>query len=62
MAIYTNISEDHLDRHNSMEQYIEMKKRLSKNFTEKNTVIFNEDDDTLMSIFNNKNLRLEHTV
>ena len=53
MAIYTNISEDHLDRHNSMEQYIEMKKRLSKNFTEKNTVIFNEDDDTLMSIFNN---------
>ena len=28
-----------------------MKKRLSKNFTEKNTVIFNNDDKILMSIF-----------
>ena len=52
MAIYTNISEDHLDRHYSMQEYIRMKKRLTKNFTEKNTVIFNVDDKILMSIFN----------
>ena len=42
MAIYTNISEDHLDRHHSMKEYVKMKKRLSKNFTEKNIVIFNK--------------------
>ena len=52
MAIYTNISEDHLDRHHSMQEYIKMKKRLSKNFTGKNTIIFNGDDEILMSIFN----------
>ncbi len=52
MAIYTNISEDHLDRHHSMKEYVKMKKRLSKNFTEKNIVIFNNDDSILKSIFN----------
>ena len=52
MAIYTNISEDHLDRHHSMKEYVRMKKRLSKNFTDQNTVIFNSDDEILMSIFN----------
>tara|TARA_B100001248_G_C27386668_1_gene460033 strand:+ start:106 stop:1494 length:1389 start_codon:yes stop_codon:yes gene_type:complete len=57
MAIYTNISEDHLDRHHSMQKYIKMKKRLSKNFTEKNTVIFNVDDEILMSIFNKTELK-----
>ena len=52
MAVYTNITEDHLDRHHSMKEYINMKKRLVKNFTNKNLVVFNEDDDILKSIFN----------
>ena len=51
MAIYTNISEDHLDRHKSMTEYIEMKKRLSANFTKRNIVIFNKDDEILKSMF-----------
>ena len=56
-AIYTNISEDHLDRHNSMQSYIKMKTRLVENFKKDNTVIFNEDDDILRSIFNNSLLK-----
>ena len=34
MAIYTNISEDHLDRHHSMKEY-KNEKKIIKNFTEK---------------------------
>ena len=30
-ALYTNISQDHLDRHNTMEEYIQLKMDLAKN-------------------------------
>ena len=53
IAIYTNISEDHLDRHNSMKKYINMKMRLIENFKENNTIVFNEDDKILKSTFSN---------
>ena len=53
IAVYTNISEDHLDRHNSMKTYIDMKMKLIKNFREDNTLIFNEDDQILKSSFKN---------
>ena len=35
MAIYTNISEDHLDRHNSMKEYVKMKKIIKKFYKKK---------------------------
>ena len=57
VAIYTNISEDHLDRHFSMQEYIKMKIRLVENFKKNNTVIFNEDDENLKSIFHNSLLK-----
>ena len=57
LSIYTNISEDHLDRHNSMQEYVEMKLRLVENCKENNTVVFNEDDDTLKSVFQNSSLK-----
>ena len=53
IAIYTNISEDHLDRHISMQRYINMKMRLIKNFKKTSTVIYNEDDIILKSSFKN---------
>ena len=35
MAIYTNISEDHLDRHHSMKEYIRNEKKIIKKFYRK---------------------------
>ncbi len=57
LSIYTNISEDHLDRHYTMKEYIKMKLRLVENCKKNNTVIFNEDDDTLKSIFDDSVLK-----
>ncbi|MFL3005307.1 MAG: UDP-N-acetylmuramoyl-L-alanine--D-glutamate ligase [Candidatus Neomarinimicrobiota bacterium] len=57
LSIYTNISEDHLDRHYSMQEYVKMKLRLLENCKKNNTVVFNEDDDTLKSIFHNSLLK-----
>tara|TARA_X000000950_G_scaffold209253_1_gene251654 strand:- start:704 stop:2086 length:1383 start_codon:yes stop_codon:yes gene_type:complete len=57
LSIYTNISEDHLDRHYSMKEYVKMKLRLLENCKKNNTVVFNEDDDTLKSIFHNSLLK-----
>ena len=57
LSIYTNISEDHLDRHYSMQEYVKMKLRLVENCKKNNTVVFNEDDDTLKSIFQNSLLK-----
>ena len=57
IAIYTNISEDHLDRHVSMQEYVKMKIRLVQNFKKNNTVIYNEDDDALKAIFHNSSLK-----
>ena len=57
LSIYTNISEDHLDRHYSMKEYIKMKLRLVENCKTNDTVVFNEDDDVLKSIFHNSPLK-----
>ena len=57
LSIYTNISEDHLDRHYSMKEYIKMKLRLVENCKKNNTVVFNEDDHNLKSIFRNSVLK-----
>ena len=43
-AIYTNISQDHLDRHNTMKEYIQVKMELIKNLKKKGYVIYNRDD------------------
>ena len=51
LSIYTNISEDHLDRHFSMQEYVKMKLRLVENCKKNDTVVFNEDDAILKSIF-----------
>ena len=57
LSIYTNISEDHLDRHYSMQEYVKMKLRLVENCKKNDTVVFNEDDDTLKSIFHDSPLK-----
>ena len=57
LSIYTNISEDHLDRHYSMKEYVKMKLRLVENCTKNDTVVFNENDATLKSIFHDSQLK-----
>lgn len=43
IAIITNISEDHLDRHGSMAEYASLKKRITENQTPNDLVIISQD-------------------
>ena len=52
-AVYTNISPDHLDRHNTMEEYIQLKMDLTKNLKKEGYIIYNEDDDLLHKALKN---------
>ena len=47
MATILNISPDHLDRHKTMENYIDAKYRIIENMKEKNTFVRNKDDSVL---------------
>ncbi len=42
-----NITPDHLNRHHTMEAYIEAKKNVAKNQTEEDTCVLNYEDDVL---------------
>ncbi|MDO5417459.1 MAG: Mur ligase family protein [Lachnospiraceae bacterium] len=44
-----NITPDHLNRHGTMERYIEMKKSVALNQTEEDTIVLNYDDPVLRS-------------
>lgn len=44
IAVFTNISPDHLDRHGSLEAYVESKKRILRNQTREDWAILNADD------------------
>ena len=57
LSIYTNISEDHLDRHYSMQEYVKMKLRLVENCKKNDTLVFNADDAILKSIFHDSPLK-----
>lgn len=50
IAVILNISEDHLNRHKTMKEYIRCKYKITKNQTEKDFLLLNADDDYL---FNN---------
>ena len=47
VALMTNITEDHLNRHGTMEVYTALKMRMFANQTEKDWAIFNADDPGL---------------
>lgn len=44
IAIELNVTEDHLNRHYNMENYVYLKKRLMKNLTESEYAVLNYDD------------------
>lgn len=43
VAVITNISEDHLDRHGNMERYIGLKKKIAENMTSGDTLVLSQD-------------------
>ncbi len=56
IAIFLNISSDHLDRHITMDEYIKMKFKLIKNMVKKDIIIYNKDDEILVKGFKDINL------
>lgn len=49
IAVVTNISEDHLNRHYTMENYIFLKSKLLRNLRESEFAVLNYDDETVRS-------------
>ena len=50
IAVLTNITEDHLNRHGTMEVYTELKMRLFRNQTPDDYAVFNADDPGLSGL------------
>lgn len=59
IAVVLNITEDHLDRHYNMENYIFLKSRILKNMTESEYVVLNADDKTVLSFAEKTRARIK---
>ena len=59
IAVYTNLSIDHLDRHESMEEYLKMKLRMIQNMDQEDCVVYNGDDSELVSAVENQTVRMQ---
>ena len=57
ISIFLNISPDHLNRHGTIEEYLNAKISLSKNQDENTYVVFNEDDSRIKNSFQNSPMR-----
>lgn len=53
IAVITNITEDHLNRHYNMENYIFLKSKILRNLRESEFAVLNYDDDTVRGFANN---------
>ena len=49
ISVILNISEDHLNRHKTMKEYVCCKYKITKNQTEKDYLLLNADDDYLIN-------------
>lgn len=49
IGVMLNVTEDHLDRHYSMDNYVYLKKKLFKNSTKFDTAVLNYDDEIIRS-------------
>lgn len=52
-----NITPDHLNRHGTMENYIEVKKRIAENQTEEDCIVLNYDDTVLREFGESEELK-----
>ncbi len=53
IAMITNITEDHLNRHYNMENYIFLKSKILRNLRESEYAVLNYDDPTVRALANN---------
>jgi len=53
IAVILNISQDHLERHKTMEEYIACKAAITKNQTKRDILVLNYDDQTVRNIKTN---------
>lgn len=53
IAIITNITEDHLNRHYNMENYVFLKSKILRNLRESEFAVLNYDDDTVRNFARN---------
>lgn len=58
VASILNITEDHIDRHGSMEEYRRVKEKIFQNFTPRDVAVVNVDEQENMGITFPKNQRL----
>ena len=58
ISVFTNISEDHLDRHYSMDEYIRMKMKMVMNQEENDFIVYNLDDSCLVNKLKNNKPKL----
>ena len=54
----TNITEDHLNRHHTMEEYIRVKELITKNQTSEDTCVLNYEDPILRAFGENLQIRV----
>ncbi|CAL2094975.1 UDP-N-acetylmuramoyl-L-alanine--D-glutamate ligase [Tenacibaculum sp. 190524A02b] len=60
IAIITNITPDHLDRYDyDFEKYIASKFRITKNQTDKDYLIYDEDDEAICNWLNNNDVKAQ---
>ncbi|CAL2088726.1 UDP-N-acetylmuramoylalanine--D-glutamate ligase [Tenacibaculum sp. 190524A02b] len=60
IAIITNITPDHLDRYDyDFEKYIASKFRITKNQTDKDYLIYDEDDEVICNWLNNNDVKAQ---
>jgi UDP-N-acetylmuramoylalanine--D-glutamate ligase len=52
VSVILNITTDHLDRHKTMEQYVDAKKRIFLNQTSEDYIVLNADDNLVRSFAN----------
>jgi UDP-N-acetylmuramoyl-L-alanyl-D-glutamate--2,6-diaminopimelate ligase len=57
-AVFTNITSDHLDFHNTFEEYFNAKKILFDNLSEKSFAIINSDDNNSNNIIKNSKAKV----
>ena len=57
IAVVTNITEDHLNRHYNMENYIFLKSKILRNLRESEYAVLNYDDDTVRNFARNTKAR-----
>lgn len=60
VAVVTNISEDHLNRHYNMENYIFLKRKLLRNMRESEYSVLNYDDAVVRSFAENAKCKIKY--